>query len=203
MPKVGVEPIRRDQIRRAAVKLIADRGFDRTTLREVAQAVQVSTGMINHYYANKTALLVDALVSASEWFQETTRRAIADAEPGHDRLRVLVRVGVFNDSPEAIAGQKIWAWALAESIKSEELMGLIQERRRLFQEIIAGVLRQFDTATSMSDEDVRELAAEYDSYFNGLSIHLATGAKNLDVESVASSMLAVITARLRGGAVPR
>ena len=78
-------------------------------------------------------------------------------------------------------------------------MRLIQERRRLFQEIIAGVLRQIDSAGSMSQRDIRELAAEYDSYLNGLSIHRATGAKNLDVDSVVASMLAIMTARLRGG----
>src|SRR4029079_12507481 len=73
MPRVGMGPIRREQIRRAAMTLIADAGFDRTTLRDVALVAGVSTGMINHYYPNKIALLMDALVGASEWFQEEIR----------------------------------------------------------------------------------------------------------------------------------
>ena len=41
MPRVGMGPIRREQIRRAAMTLIADAGFDRTTLRDVALAAGV------------------------------------------------------------------------------------------------------------------------------------------------------------------
>jgi len=198
MPKLGMEPVRREQIRRAAARLIADRGFDGTTLRHVAQAARVSTGMINHYYPNKIALLMDALIAASEWFQGEIRHAVAPAGSGADRFGTLVRVGVFNDSREAAAGRRIWAWALAESTKSEELMRIIQERRRLFQEIIADVLRQLDADAAIGDEAIRELAAECDAYFNGLAIHLATGAMNLDADAATSSLLAMVTARLRG-----
>jgi TetR/AcrR family transcriptional repressor of bet genes len=197
MPRVGMGPIRREQIRRAAMTLIADAGFDRTTLRDVALAAGVSTGMINHYYPNKIALLMDALVAASEWFQEEIRVSMARAKPGADRFRTLVSVGVFNNSHEARVGRKIWAWALAESIRSDELSQVIQERRRLFQEIIAEVLRQFDANAAIGEADLRELAAECDSYFNGLAIHLATGALNLSPDAATTSLLAVVTSRLR------
>jgi TetR/AcrR family transcriptional regulator, transcriptional repressor of bet genes len=197
MPRVGMGPIRREQIRRAAMTLIADAGFDRTTLRDVALAAGVSTGMINHYYSNKIALLMDALVGASEWFQEEIRVSIARAKPGADRFRTLVRIGVFNNSREANVGRKIWAWALAESIRSDELSQVIQERRHLFQDIIAEVLRQLDGNATTGEADLRELAAECDSYFNGLAIHLATGALNLSPEAATTSLLALVTARLK------
>ncbi len=203
MPRVGMEPIRREQIRRAAVQLIADRGFDRTTLREVALAAGVSTGMINHYYPNKIALLVDALIAASEWFQDEMRRAIARTEPGAERLGTLVRVGIFNDSPEAVAGRKIWAWALAESIKSDELLQVIQERRRLFEGIIADVLRQFNTDAAFDEADLWELAAELDAYFNGLATHLATSATNLSAQATTASLVALVSTRLYGASARR
>ena len=60
MPKLGMEPIRRAQIRKAAVKLISKRGFEGTTLWDVAIAARISTGTISHYYDSKLEMLIDA-----------------------------------------------------------------------------------------------------------------------------------------------
>jgi TetR/AcrR family transcriptional repressor of bet genes len=198
MPKVGMEPIRRDQIRRAAAKLIAKHGFDRTTLRDVAQAAKISTGMINHYYPNKIALLVDVLLVVSEWFQSEIRKALADTKPGVEQFRVFIRVGVFHEAPEAMVGHKVWAWAMAQSIHSKELMQVIQKRRALFEDIIFGVLRNLDPDITISEAEIRELAAEIDSYVNGVGLHIATGAANLDPRAIEQSLLAMALARLRG-----
>jgi TetR/AcrR family transcriptional regulator, transcriptional repressor of bet genes len=198
MPKVGMEPIRRDQIRRAAAKLIAKHGFDRTTLRHVAQAAKISTGMINHYYPNKIALLVDVLLVVSEWFQSELRKALATTKPGVEQFLVFLRVGVFHESPEAMVGHKVWAWAMAQSIHSKELMQVIQKRRALFEDIIFDVLRQLDTDIAIGEAEIRELAAELDSYVNGVGLHIATGATNLDARAIERSLLAMVMARLRG-----
>jgi TetR/AcrR family transcriptional regulator, transcriptional repressor of bet genes len=198
MPKLGMEPIRREQIRKAAAKLIAKRGFDRTTLRHVALAAKVSTGTINHYYPNKLAVLVDALLYASEWFQTRIKEAIAKAESGPDKLRALVHVGVFEGPGEVAIGQSVWIWALAESIRHKPLRIMIEERRQLFQAIIADVIRALDVARNMSEADIGEFAAELDAYLDGLCIHQVTGETRVDPEAVTHSLLAMAEGRAAG-----
>ncbi len=198
MPKLGMEPIRREQIRRAAARLIARRGFDRTTLRHVARAARVSTGMINHYYPNKPAVLVDALLYASEWFQSRIKDAIAKAKTGPDKLRALIRVGVFEGGSDIDVGQSVWIWALAESIRYKPLRSVIEERRRLFQLIIADVIRELDVSNNMSEAEIGEFAAECDAYLNGLCNHRVTGENRIDQEAAVRSLLAMAEGRVAG-----
>ena len=95
MPKLGMEPIRREQIRKAAAKLISKRGFDHTTLRHVAQAAKVSTGTINHYYPNKLAVLSTRSSMPPNGFRAASEMRSAEADSGPDKVRALVHVGVF------------------------------------------------------------------------------------------------------------
>lgn len=196
MPKLGMEPIRREQIRRAATKVIAKHGFDNATLKDVANEAKVSTGTINHYYPNKLAVLVDALVYVSDWFQKRTREAVAGEATGLAKLEAFLRVNTHQTSAEAQRGFAVWTWALSVSIRSKALRNVIEERRRIWQLFIADILRELDVTHRMSDEEIRELAAEYDAYVNGLCIHRVTGEGRLKPEAIQRSLLAMAMARL-------
>jgi AcrR family transcriptional regulator len=73
----------------SALRAFRRRGFERTTMREIAEAAGLSLGAAYHYFPSK-----EALVSAYyEWMQgEHERLAAAAVEPGADlesRLRAL------------------------------------------------------------------------------------------------------------------
>lgn len=196
MPKVGMEPVRRDQIRRAAAKVIAKLGFDRTTLQDIAKVARISTGTINHYYKNKSEVVIDAFLHVSEWFQDTNRAAIAAAPTAEQKLHELIMIGIFDDRPEAQIGQRVWVWALSESLRSRDMARVIAERRKLFQEMLGGVLKELDQRRSLSEIEIAELAAECDAYLNGLAIHRCTGEMNLDPKAVQRSLLSMTAARI-------
>jgi len=82
MPKLGMGPIRREQICRAAAAVIAREGLPGTTMRMVAEEAGVSTGMLNHYFANRQDLLTQALVFVSERAQARMRGAVEGVQPG-------------------------------------------------------------------------------------------------------------------------
>lgn len=195
MPKLGMEPIRRSQIRRAAAGVIARRGFDATTIKDVASAARVSTGMINHYYPNKVAMMVDAFVSVSEWFQDKSRAEIARENTGLGKLRALIRAAMVDSSKEFHRGHRVWVLAVAESIKSKPLAAAIHERRKLYRQIILDVVRGLDAYPAMRANDAEELASEYDAYLTGFSMHYVTGEMDLTPDSVERSMLAMAEAR--------
>jgi AcrR family transcriptional regulator len=68
---------RREQIVGAATRVFAEKGFRRSTTREVARAAGVSEGTIYNYFEDKDALLLAIL----DRLNETERRA-ADFEEG-------------------------------------------------------------------------------------------------------------------------
>lgn len=56
---------RREQILEAAEKLFAEKGFDRTTIEDIAEACKVAPGLIYHYFDSKTEILKVLLESKS------------------------------------------------------------------------------------------------------------------------------------------
>lgn len=196
MPKVGMEPIRRLQIQRAAARVIARKGFQGTTLADVAKAAKVSTGMINHYYANRLAMLVDALVHVSEGFQSRTQKAMDAVPTARAKLRAMIDIGLTGRSAEERQGHRIWIMALAESLTAPALNKVIVERRRLYRAQLAQMYAAVAAEAGLAGRDVETLAEECDGYINGLAaMAFATDQLTLAPDYVEQSLMALLEAK--------
>ena len=60
-PKVGMGPVRREQIVRATVRCLAREGYTRLTMKKVAREAGVSQGILHYYFADKRAMLAATL----------------------------------------------------------------------------------------------------------------------------------------------
>lgn len=91
-PKVGMGPVRREQIVRATVRCLAREGYTRLTMKKVAREAGVSQGILHYYFTDKRAILTATLAAVS---RDLDRRvAAAQSRTGRDpgaRLRALVR----------------------------------------------------------------------------------------------------------------
>jgi AcrR family transcriptional regulator len=139
MPKLGMGPIRREQICRGAAAVIAREGFAGTTMRMVAEEAGVSTGMLNHYFANRQDLLIQALVFVSDRSQERYRQAIEGLEAGRGRLEALLD-SVLGEDTESIETWRVWINAHGEAVRLPELRRTIEERLNDWFEILASAL---------------------------------------------------------------
>jgi AcrR family transcriptional regulator len=139
MPKLGMGPIRREQICRGAAAVIAREGFAGTTMRMVADEAGVSTGMLNHYFANRQDLLVQALVFVSDRSQERYRQAIEGLRPGRKRLEALLD-SVLGEDTESIETWRVWINAHGEAVRLPELRRTIEERLNDWFEILGSAL---------------------------------------------------------------
>src|SRR6476660_9653960 len=67
----------RDRIYNAALALFRERGFDATTMRDIASAAGMSLGAAYHYFPSKEALVMDYY----EWMQSEHERRFSVAVP--------------------------------------------------------------------------------------------------------------------------
>jgi AcrR family transcriptional regulator len=70
VPKIVDHAQRRHTIARAALDVVASGGMSELTLQAVAVAAGCSTGMVNHYFSNKHALIVAAAKEACKRFHD-------------------------------------------------------------------------------------------------------------------------------------
>ncbi|RPA20102.1 TetR/AcrR family transcriptional regulator [Gordonia sp. OPL2] len=82
----------------AARELFSDRGFDRSTMREIGRRAGVDPALIHHYFGTKDALLVAALrpeIDVVEMFAGIT---VDTDSPGTEFLRRIL--GFWESNPE-------------------------------------------------------------------------------------------------------
>lgn len=81
---------RRNDILRATVTAIADRGLCETRIADVADIVGVSPALVLYYFPTKAALLSEALVFLDRLFYEGVASKLDTAKSAEDRLVILI-----------------------------------------------------------------------------------------------------------------
>jgi len=61
VPKTQISNIRREELTRAAMKCIADKGYDRVTLDDVTREAGLSKGIASYYFNNREELLLSVI----------------------------------------------------------------------------------------------------------------------------------------------
>src|ERR1700692_4503671 len=79
----------RERIIAAASKVLSEKGYDATTLREISREAQAGPGLVHYYFGGKDALLVEVLQAAGQHFHQRMEHLIQQA-PGDQSLEVFL-----------------------------------------------------------------------------------------------------------------
>lgn len=74
-----------DQIIDAAYHLLGEKGYDATTIKEIARAANVAPGLIHYYFPTKDDLLLAVLQQACDRFTEMVAQ-LATLDPSEDLI---------------------------------------------------------------------------------------------------------------------
>lgn len=66
----------RERIIAAASKVLAEKGYDATTLREISREAQAAPGLVHYYFGGKDQLLVEALQAAGRHFHQRMQHLV-------------------------------------------------------------------------------------------------------------------------------
>lgn len=82
----------RDAIWDAAIDLFAEKGFDATTVEDIARAAGTSRRSFFRYFASKSDLMTQPIVSYGEFLTETIRDCPSDLPPAEVVRYVVLKV---------------------------------------------------------------------------------------------------------------
>jgi TetR/AcrR family transcriptional repressor of bet genes len=188
-------PIRREQICRAAATVISREGFAGTTMRMVAEEAGVSTGMLNHYFANRQDLLTQALVFVSERAQGRMREAVEGIPPGRPRLAALLD-SALAEGQEVTETWRVWINAYGEAVRLADLRHTIDARLNSWYELIDKAL---EGLVPPDTEGTIPWSWRFDAILNGLALQALTSDAALDGmrirDEVINTLLGEIPAR--------
>ena len=151
-PKVGVGPVRREQIVHATIRCLAREGYAGLTMKKVAREAEVSQGILHYYFASKRAILIAALDVV---MGDLDRRVAALSEGSRDargRLRAVIRgcLGLAEESREFwVVFVEFWGEMMHDRELARINAALYERLRRTLGATVAlgtreGVFRRVD-----------------------------------------------------------
>ena len=144
MGRLEIKESRRAQLIEATIDTLARNGFAEFTLAQVAQAAELSQGIVNFYFRSKEALLVETLkYMAAEYEQFWTAALHRGGPRAADKLAAMIAA----DFDPAIASRKkvtVWYAFWGETrwrpeylkICTEPVGELFRRNARLCREIV-------------------------------------------------------------------
>jgi len=112
-PKNGVADNRREALVRAAAQLFREKGFEGTTIRDIAGAVGMRSGSPFYHFANKHELLVAVMEEGLRLGLDRTRAVVDDEELAPiERFRRLVRAhfGILHEAGSDFIPVMLYDW---------------------------------------------------------------------------------------------
>lgn len=91
MPKLGMEPIRRDALVKATISEIGRAGSLDVTVAQIARRAGMSSGLAHHYFGGKDQIFIAAMRHILGIYGAQVRGALAVAKGPHARLKAIIR----------------------------------------------------------------------------------------------------------------
>ncbi|OJZ66704.1 TetR family transcriptional regulator [Mycolicibacterium diernhoferi] len=123
----------------ATMRCVAEVGYERATIREIARKAEMTSGSLYHYFPNKTELIK---ATVDEWAELTIPRIAASAQRGEDFRDRLV--AVFDECDQLMQEYPLIAM-FDRAIRVGTARQLAESRETLFsslREVTLDILRQ-------------------------------------------------------------
>jgi AcrR family transcriptional regulator len=125
MPRVDIRSIRRRQILEAAKRLAAQKGWTETTIADICQAANVSTGVVTRHFESKGEIMLAALEDVLEQF-----RAQLELSLGNEKSLSETTHSYFQELSQFMISQPILPWLLVHFVAASISRLEVAERLR-------------------------------------------------------------------------
>lgn len=147
-------PTTRDQIVEAAYQVLAEKGYEAASIKEIAREAGIASGLVHYYFKSKDELLLEVMKTASkrygEFIHRLTRGLNQDELPEQLLAAVKQRVDV---QPE---WYRLRYELFTLAFHSPEMRRCVSE---LFDKGRTGICSILQTILENSDEDKRSALA--------------------------------------------
>jgi TetR/AcrR family transcriptional repressor of bet genes len=132
MPKLGMEPIRKEALVKATIFEIGRTGSLDVTVSQIAKRAGMSPALAHHYFGSKEDMFLAAMRHILTLYGAEVRGALAVAEGPQGRIRAILRASFSpgNFRREAV-GAWLNFWVLAQTVPAaRRLLAIYQGRLR-------------------------------------------------------------------------
>jgi len=132
VPKLGMEPIRRDALVKATISEIGRAGSLDVTVAQIAKRAGMSSGLAHHYFGGKDQIFIAAMRHILGIYGAQVRGALAVAKGPRARLEAIIRASfeAGNFRSEVISAWMNFYVQAQTSTGAKRLLHVYQARLR-------------------------------------------------------------------------
>jgi AcrR family transcriptional regulator len=164
----------KERIIAAASKVLAEKGYEATTLREISREAQAAPGLVHYYFGGKDELLVEVLQAAGRRFHQRMERLVQQipAEQSLEAFLTQLHERVELEPEVYRLRYESFSLGLHNPLIEPRVRERLAQRREELGSVIAKVLENSEGTEGMqrSSLDPTLLAALLLSIFDGLAL---------------------------------
>ena len=165
---------RREQMLRAAIDVISERGFPETRIADVGKRVGASSALVIYYFGTKDKLLTEALRFSEDLFYAEVASRLAAIAGAKDKLEALVRFSCNNEATDGLPGSWVlWLDLWAQAVRHPEVSRDREELDQRWRDQIADVVRGGVQSGEFGTVDPDRFALLFSALLDGLVVQVA------------------------------
>jgi AcrR family transcriptional regulator len=177
----GTADQRREQMLRAALEVIVERGYAETRIADVAERAGTSPALVIYYFKTKDQLLTEAIRFSEDTWYETGKRRMADIPTAAGRLAEIVAMSCL---PEADTGPNsswlLWLDLWAQAVRHPEVASVRQKFDERWRETICSIVVEGQEAGEFGQVNPVDFAVLLSALLDGLAVQIALADPAVD-----------------------
>jgi AcrR family transcriptional regulator len=170
----GMADQRREQMLRAALEVIIERGYPDTRITDVAERAGTSPALVIYYFKTRDQLLTEALrYSEDAWYAAGTRR-MAAIETCTGRLEEIVAMTCLpEEDAEAANSWLLWLDLWAQSPRNPGVAAVRQKFDERWRETIRSLVLTGQEAGEFAAVDADDFSVVLSALLDGFAVSIA------------------------------
>jgi len=200
----GTADQRREQMLRAALDVIAERGYAESRIADVAERAGTSPALVIYYFKTKDQLLTEAIrFSEDSWYEAGTRR-MAAIPTAAGKLEEIVAMSFLPEADTEPTGSwALWLDLWAQSVRHPEVAGVRQKFDERWRDLVCSLVVAGQEAGEFGPVDPVDFAVLFSALLDGLAIQIALADPAVDTYRAYDLTMGFAAAQLGFTRLPR
>lgn len=174
--RAGAPDDRREQMLRAAVAVIAERGFPETRIADVGRRVGASSALVIYYFGTKDRLLTEALRYSEDLFYSEVSARLATIPGATAKLETLVRICCVNEQIDGMPGSWVlWLDLWAQAVRHPEVARDREELDARWRSQIVDIVQAGQASGEFAPIDAGRFSVLFSALLDGLVVQVSLG----------------------------
>jgi AcrR family transcriptional regulator len=188
---------RREQMLRAAIDVIAERGFPETRISDIGRRVGASSALVIYYFGTKDRLLTDALRYSEDLFYAEAERRLDAIDGARDKIEALVQMSCAGSGMDGLPGSwLLWPDLWAQAVRHPEVSKDREELDQRWREKVAQIVRAGVASGEFAAVDVDEFTLVLTGLLDGLAVQVALGDPTVSSERATNVTMRLVAREL-------